>query len=47
MTEMVLSSRLSGCLRTEPNGFIWLVYAGAISPTLGVVTLGIGVLTGP
>ena len=40
-----LSSAGSG--RTEPNGFIWLVYAGAISLALGVVALGIGVLTGP
>ena len=37
----------AGAGRTEPNRFIWLVYAGAISLTLGVVTLGIGVLTGP
>lgn len=36
-----------GAGRTEPNRFIWLVYAGAVSLALGVVTLGIGVLTGP
>jgi len=36
-----------GAGRTEPNRFIWLVYAGALSLTIGVVTLGIGVLTGP
>ena len=36
-----------GAGRTEPNRFIWLVYAGGISLALGVVTLGIGVLTGP
>jgi hypothetical protein len=37
----------AGAGRTEPNGFIWLVYAGGISLALGVVTLGIGVLIGP
>ena len=37
----------AGTGRTEPNGFIWLVYAGALSLTIGVVALGIGVLTGP
>lgn len=37
----------AGAGRTEPNRFVWLVYAGAISLTLGVVTLGIGVLLGP
>lgn len=36
----------AGAGRTEPNGFIWLVYAGAVSLAIGVVTLGIGVLTG-
>lgn len=36
----------AGARRTEPNGFIWLVYAGAVSLAIGVVTLGIGVLTG-
>lgn len=36
----------AGAGRTEPNRFIWLVYAGAMSLTIGVVTLGIGVLTG-
>jgi hypothetical protein len=35
-----------GAGRTEPNGFIWLVYAGGLSLAIGVVTLGIGVLTG-
>jgi hypothetical protein len=37
----------AGTGRTEPNRYIWLVYAGGISLALGVVTLGIGVLTGP
>ena len=37
----------AGVGRTEPNRFIWLVYAGATSLAIGVVTLGIGVLTGP
>jgi hypothetical protein len=37
----------AGAGRTEPNRFIWLVYAGGISLALGVVTLGIGVLAGP
>jgi hypothetical protein len=36
-----------GAGRTEPNRFIWLVYAGALSLTIGVVALGIGVLAGP
>ena len=36
-----------GAGRTEPNRFIWLVYAGATSLAIGAVTLGIGVLTGP
>jgi len=35
-----------GAGRSEPNRFIWLVYAGALSLTIGVVTLGIGLLTG-
>jgi hypothetical protein len=37
----------AGAGRTEPNRFIWLVYAGAISLAVGAVTLGIGVLTAP
>lgn len=37
----------AGAGRTEPNRFIWLVYAGAVSLAIGAVTLGIGVLTGP
>ena len=37
----------AGAGRTEPNRFIWLVYAGATSLAIGAVTLGIGVLTGP
>lgn len=37
----------AGAGRTEPNRFIWLVYAGAVSLAIGVVTLGIGVLIGP
>jgi hypothetical protein len=36
-----------GAGRAEPNRFIWLLYAGALSLTIGVVTLGIGVLAGP
>jgi hypothetical protein len=35
----------AGAGRTKPNRFIWLVYAGALSLTAGVVALGIGVLT--
>jgi hypothetical protein len=30
---------------TQPNRLIWLLYAGAVSLTLGVTTLGIGLLT--
>ena len=30
--------------RTEPNGFIWLLYAGAVVLAAGVVTLGVGLL---
>jgi hypothetical protein len=30
---------------TKPNGFIWLVYLGAVSLATGVLTLGIGLLT--
>lgn len=37
----------AGAGRTEPNRFIWLIYAGGISLGLGAVALGIGVLTGP
>jgi hypothetical protein len=37
----------AGAGRTEPNRLIWLVYAGIVSLTTGVVSLGIGVLTGP
>jgi hypothetical protein len=37
----------AGAGRTEPNRFIWLIYAGGISLALGAVGLGIGVLTGP
>jgi hypothetical protein len=29
---------------TEPNGFIYLAYAGAVSLTIGLLTLGIGLL---
>ena len=32
--------------RTEPNRFVWLLYAGAISLGLGVTALGVGLLTG-
>jgi len=37
----------AGAGRTEPNRFIWLIYAGAFSLALGALALGIGVLTGP
>ena len=37
----------AGAGRTDPNRFIWLIYAGGISLALGAVALGIGVLTGP
>jgi hypothetical protein len=30
--------------RTEPNRFVWLLYAGALSLGLGVAALGIGLL---
>jgi hypothetical protein len=30
---------------TQPNRLIWLLYAGAVSLTLGVTALGIGLLT--
>lgn len=39
-----LSSIGSG--RTRPNRLIWLVYAGAISLAVGVVVLGLALLTG-
>lgn len=29
---------------TKPNAFIWLIYLGVVSLSLGVVTLGIGLL---
>lgn len=29
---------------TEPNRFVWLLYAGAISLAVGVVSLGVGLL---
>jgi hypothetical protein len=32
---------------TQPNGLIWLVYLGAVSLAVGVVTLGIGLLRRP
>ena len=31
--------------RTEPNAAIWLLYAGALSLALGVIALGIGLIT--
>jgi drug/metabolite transporter superfamily protein YnfA len=31
--------------RTRPNGFVVLVYAGAVALTAGVLALGIGLLT--
>jgi hypothetical protein len=30
---------------TQPNRFVWLVYLGAASLSLGVVSLGVGLLT--
>jgi hypothetical protein len=32
--------------RTAPNRLIWLLWAGAVSLALGVVALGLGLLTG-
>jgi hypothetical protein len=34
-----------GAGRTQPNGLIALLYAGAVSLAVGVVSLGIGLLT--
>ncbi len=34
-----------GAGRTEPNRLIYLLYAGIVALTVGVVTLGIGLLT--
>jgi hypothetical protein len=34
----------SGTGRTEPNQLIWLLYAGIVALTVGVVCLGIGLL---
>ncbi|HTE66270.1 MAG TPA: hypothetical protein VK736_08430 [Candidatus Binatia bacterium] len=31
--------------RTEPNRFVWLLYAGAVSLALGVTALGVALLT--
>ena len=31
--------------RTKPNQFIWVLYLGALSLALGVLTLGIGLIT--
>jgi hypothetical protein len=31
--------------RTEPNRFVWLLYAGAVSLGLGATALGVGLLT--
>lgn len=33
-----------GAGRTQPNRFIWLTYAGALSLAIGVVTLGLALL---
>ena len=33
-----------GAGRTEPNGFVWLLYAGAVSLALGAIALGYGLL---
>ena len=35
-----------GAGRTEPNGFVWLLYLGAVSLALGALALGYGLLTG-
>jgi hypothetical protein len=35
-----------GAGRTAPNRLIWLLWAGAVSLALGVVALGLGLLTG-
>ena len=32
--------------RTEPNRFVWLLFAGAVSLGLGASALGVGMLTG-
>ncbi len=39
----VLSS--TGAGRTRPNALIWLLYAGTVSLGVGVVGLGVGLLT--
>jgi hypothetical protein len=31
--------------RTEPNRAIWILYAGAVALALGVVALGVALLT--
>jgi hypothetical protein len=31
--------------RTEPNRFVWLLYAGAVSLALSVTALGVRLLT--
>jgi hypothetical protein len=43
-TGFFLSSMGAG--RNGPNVFIWVLWAGAASLTLGVLALGIGLLTG-
>jgi hypothetical protein len=35
----------AGAGRTEPNRLIYLLYAGAVSLALGVVSLGLALLT--
>jgi hypothetical protein len=34
----------AGRARTEPNAFIWLLYAGALVLAIGTITLGLGLL---
>ena len=31
--------------RTQPNQFLWILWAGAVSLAIGVLTLGIGLIT--
>jgi hypothetical protein len=35
----------AGTGRTKPNAFIWVLYAGTVSLAIGVVSLGVGLLT--
>ncbi len=42
-TGFFLSSAGGG--RTRPNALIWILYAGTVSLAIGVVALGVGLLT--